>query len=101
MSAEETVDELVDKAIDEALDRAGRDSEDMKKRKPKPFRYLTDEEEIKAELTPEEETPASIMKEPNVPNVVEDQLVILGLGDVDTIENVIRKHEASRKFREK
>jgi hypothetical protein len=100
MSAEETVDELVDKAIDEALARAGKDSEDIKKRKPKPFRYLT-EEEIKAELTPEEETPASVMKEPTVPNVVEDQLAILGAGDVDTIENVIRKHEASRKFRDK
>lgn len=100
MSAEETVDELVDKAIDEALARAGRDSEDIKKRKPKPFRYLTDEE-MKAELTPEETTPVSIMKESTAAKIVEDELAILGLGDVETIENVIRRHEASRKFREK
>jgi len=101
MPAEETVDELVDKAIDEALARAGRDSEDIKKRKPKPFRYLTDEKEIQAELTPEEETPPSVMKEPTAPKIIEDEFAILGLGDVDTIENVLRKHEASRKFREK
>lgn len=101
MSAEETVDELVDKAIDEALARSERDSEDIKSRKPKPFRYLTDKEEIQAELTPDETTPTSVMKEPTETNIVEDQLAILGLGDVDTIENVIRKHEASRKFRGK
>jgi len=100
MSAEETVDELVDKAIDDALARADGDSEDIKKRKPKPFRYLTDEE-MKVELTPDETTPVSIMKEPTAAKIVEDELAILGLGDVETIENVIRRHEASRKFREK
>ncbi len=100
MSAEETVDELIDKAIDEVLSKPGKDSEDINKRKPKPFRYLTNEEEIQAELTPEE-APASIMKESTAAKIVEDQLAILGLGDIDIIENVIRKHEASRKFREK
>jgi len=101
MSAEETVDELVDKAIDEVLAKSEKDNEEIKKRKPKPFRYLTKEEEIKAELTPEVETPTSVMKEPTTPKIVEDELAILGLGDVDIIENVIKRHEASRKFREK
>jgi len=101
MSAEETVDELVDKAIDEVLARSEKDSEDIKKKKPKPFRYLTDEEEIQAELTPEEITPVSVMQESPAAKIVEEKLAVLGLGDVETIENVIKRHEASRKFKEK
>jgi hypothetical protein len=33
------------------------------------------------------------------PKIVEDTMAIVGLGDVDAIESVIRKHEASRKFK--
>ena len=101
MSTDETIDELVDKVINEVLSKSEKESDDLKERKTKPFRYLTDKEEIKAELTTEEKTPFSLMKETTETNVFEDQLAILGLGDVDTIEDVIKKHEASRKFREK
>lgn len=100
MSNEETVDELVDKAIDEALSRAGKDSEEIKKRKPRPFRYITDKEEMKAELN-SEDTPVSIMKESPRAKIVDEQLAVLGLGDLDTIENLLKRHEASRKFKEK
>ena len=100
MSDEEAVDELVDKAIDEALAKAGRDIEEIKKKRPQPFRYLTNEEEIQAELS-QQETPASVMNESPTAKIVQDQLAILGLGDVDTIENVIKRHEATRKFKEK
>ena len=100
MSAEEAVDELVDKAIDEALAKAGRDIEEIKKKRPQPFRYLTNEEEIQAELS-SEETPATVMSESPTAKIVQDQLAVLGLGDVDTIENVIKRHEATRKFKEK
>ena len=99
MPPEETVDELVDKVIDEALTKAGKDIEDIKKKKPKPFRYITDREEIKAELA--KETPISVMKKSTTAKIVKDQLAIIGLGDVDTIENELRKHEASRRFRGK
>ena len=101
MSDEETVDELVDKVIEEALAKSDKDSEDIKKRKPKPFRYLTNEEEIQAELTPEEPSPVSVMKETSTAKVTEENWAVLGLGDVETIENVIKRHEASRKFKEK
>jgi hypothetical protein len=99
MPTKETIDELVDKAIDEVLAKSDKDSEDIKKRKPKPFRYLTNDEEIQAELSPEDETPVSVMQESSTTKIVKNQLAIIGLGDVDTIENVIRKHEASRKFK--
>lgn len=101
MSVEETVDELVDKVIDEALAKSGGDSEEINKRKPKPFRYITDKEEIQTELISEEVTPVTIMKELTTAEIVEDKLAILGLGDVEAIENIIKKHEASRKIIEK
>ena len=97
MQGKETVDELISKLIDDALAKSEKDSDDIKKKRPKPFRYLTDREEIKAELA--QQTSVSIMKKTTSTKIVEDQLVILGLGDIDTIENVIRKHEASRKLR--
>jgi len=100
MSTEETVNDLVDKAIEEFLNKSDSDNEEIKKRKPKPFRYLTDEKEIKEELR-NEETPVSIMSESQTIKIANEKLAILGLGDIDKIENVIRRHEASRKFNEK
>jgi len=99
MSANETVDDLVDKAIDQALNKVDKDTEEIKKRRPKPFRYLSPEE-IKEELS-KKETTFSVMKEQNAPKIVDEQLAILGLGDIDKIENVLQKHEASRKFKDK
>jgi hypothetical protein len=101
MSAEDTIDDIVDKVIDEVLNKSDSDLEEIKKRRPKPFRYLTDEKEIEAELTSEEPTPVSVMKEPTAAKIVDEKLAVIGLGDVDAIENVLRRHEASRKIIEK
>jgi hypothetical protein len=91
--------ELIDKAIDEVLARAESRDEEIKKRKPKPFRYLTDKEDIEAELSKEEALSVTVMSDSPAAKIVEDKLAVLGLGDVETIENVIRKHQASRKFK--
>ena len=101
MSAEDTIDELVDRVIDDVLNKSDKDTDEMKKRRPKPFRYLTDQDEIKAELSSGEAVPVSVMKEPTTAKIVDEKLAVLGLGDVDVIENIIRKHQASRKFIEK
>lgn len=99
MPPDEDVDELVNKAIDEVIARAESRDEDIKKRKPKPFRYLTEKEDIQAELMRDETSSVSVMGESPAAKIVEDKLAILGLGDVETIENVIKKHQASRKFK--
>ena len=99
MPPEDELDELVNKAIDEVIARVESRDEDIKKRKPKPFRYLTEKEDIQAELMKDETTSVNVMGEPPAAKIVEDKLAILGLGDVETIENVIRKHQASRKFK--
>ena len=95
MATDNEIDELVDKAIDEALDSPDAD-EELKRRRPKPFRYLN-KDEIQAELSPEEPASVSVMKEPTKPQIVEDTYAILGLGDIETIENVLKKHKASKK----
>jgi len=101
MPADETIDEIVDKVIDDVLTKSDKDTEEIKKRRPKPFRYLTDQEEIKAELRSEEAVPVSVMKESTSAKIVNEKLAVLGLGDVEAIENVIKRHQASRKFSEK
>ena len=97
MQDDETIEDLVDRTLNEAMLRHDLEDEDVKKRRPKPFRYLTNKEEMKAEL--EKITTVSIMKATSAPKVVDDRLAILGLGDIHTIESVIRKHEISKKFR--
>jgi hypothetical protein len=92
-------DEIINRAIDEVIAQSESRDEEIKKRKPKPFRYLTDKEDIQAELSRDEFTPISVMEEPSIAKIVDDKLAVLGLGDVETIENVIRKHQASRRFK--
>ncbi len=100
MSAKESVDDLVDRAIDEALARANKEDEEIFKRKPKPFRYLTDPKEIKAELS-SDETHFTVMEKTPAAKIYNERVAILGVGDIDTIENVIKRHQASRRFSKK
>ena len=101
MQTNKTIDELVDKLIDAALARSDPQEDVVKKRRPKPFRYITDQEEIKAELAKEEFAHFTVMKDKNAPKILDEKLAIVGLGNVEAIENVIRRHEASRRFIEK
>jgi hypothetical protein len=98
MSDDESVEEVIGRAIDEAIAKNEINDEEIKKRKPKPFRYLTDEE-IKEELAePEQKT---VMRGPDQPKIVDNNWQILGLGDMQTIESVLHRHEMSKKFKEK
>ena len=98
MHSDETIEDLVDRTINEALVKHDIEDDEVKRRKPKPFRYITDKDEMKAEL--DKVATFSVMKAPDAPKVIDDsRLAILGLGDIQTIENVIRKHEISRKFK--
>jgi hypothetical protein len=97
MAPEESIDQMVDKAIEEALIRSNKENDDIKKRRPKPFRYLRNPKEIQAELSSEEPS-VSIMEKSPAAKIYDKKVAILGLGDVDTIENVIKRHQASRKF---
>lgn len=98
-----TDEELVDKAIDEALMRFEIRDEHIKRRKPQhpSFRYLSPEES-KAELEKETIERVSVMTNSDTPKVTIDNPFMLGMGgNIDIIENIVRKHQESRKFKEK
>lgn len=97
MTTEESVDEKVDRAIEEALIRSDKENEDIRRKRPKPFRYLTDPKEIK-DLLNSDEPSVSIMEKSPAAKIYDEKVAILGLGDTDTIENIIKRHEASRSF---
>jgi hypothetical protein len=99
MPEDETVEESINKVINQALSKNDLSDDEIKKRKPKPFRYLTDEDEIKEELEGTEQK--TVMRDSNQPNITANQWQILGLGDMQTIESVIQKHQMSRKIKEK
>ena len=89
--------ESIDNLVDEILNKSDTDKE-IKKRKPKPsFRYLTDEEEIKTALN-EEEKQFTFMKNPSKKELFNEEIFKVGMGDVKTIEEIIKKHEVSKKI---
>ena len=99
MPTEESIEELLDRAIDEVLSKNKKPEEDIKKRRPKPISYLT-RDRTQTEFA-NQETQISMMKEESKPEIVEDKLFILGLGDVEVIENVLKKHEVSKITKDK
>lgn len=96
-SMDTSIEELVDRLI-----TTTDNEEDLKRRKPKQpsFRYLRDKDEIQAALS---ENPlqddVSVMKTRQVLKIVDDNLAIVGIGNVEKIENIIQKHQASRKIK--
>ncbi len=99
MPTEESIEDLLDRAIDEVLSEEKKSQEDIKKRRPKPFRYLT-RDEAQTEFE-NQKTQISVMKEESKPEIFEDKFCILGLGDIESIENVLKRHEASKIFKDK
>ena len=89
--------ESIDDLVDEIIKKSDTDK-DIKKRKPTPsFRYLTNEEEIKSALN-EEEKQFTFMKNPNKKELFNEEIFKVGMGDVKTIEDIIKKHEVTRKI---
>lgn len=99
MPDDETVEGSIEKVVNQALSKNDLADDEIKKRRPKPFRYITDEDEIKKELDAEQQK--TVMIGSDQPNITVDQWKVLGFGDMQTIERVVQKHQISRKFKEK
>ncbi len=98
-----TDDESIEKAVDEVLARFEISDEHINRRKPQQpsFRYLSPEES-KVELEKETIEQVSVMTKSDTPKVTVDNVFEFGMGgDINAIENIIRKHQESRKFKEK
>ena len=97
------MDEPIEMKVDKILARFDISDEHIKRRKPKQptFRYLS-AEESKEEIEKETIEHISVMTKPGTPKVTMNNDFEFGLGhDMDTVENIIRKHQESRKFKEK
>ena len=94
MSLNGNIEELVDRLLT-SLDA----DEEIKKRRPKPFRYITDKNEIQTVLSERNQQEITVMKTSARHKIVDEQLAVVGLGNVETIENILRKHQASRKLK--
>lgn len=98
-----TDDESIENLVDEVLAKFEISNEHIDRRKPKQptFRYLSPEES-KIELEKETIEQVSIMTKSGTPKVTVDNDFEFGMGgDINAIENVIRRHQESRKFKEK
>ena len=92
-------------SIEELVDRLlmNPDTErDLKKRRPRQpsFRYLRDKDEIQEALSGNlMQDDISVMKMKDVLRIVDENLAIVGVGNVEAIESIIQKHQASRKIK--
>lgn len=94
MPLENNIEKLVDRLLT-SLDT----DEEIKKRRPKPFRYVTDKKEIQALLSEGIQQDVTVMKTTSRHEIVDEHLAVVGIGNIEVIENIIRKHQVSRKIR--
>jgi hypothetical protein len=89
-------------SIEEPIDKIENNKEEMEKRKPKPFRYVNNEDEIENKLITEEDT-FSVMRTEvgNVSLDSENQVIRSNVENVGKIEDIIKKHEEIRKLEKK
>jgi hypothetical protein len=93
----------IEKEVDEALAGFEISDEHIKRRKPKhpSFRYLSPQES-KEEIEKETIENVSVMTSPKMPKITVGDISVLGVGgDINAIENIIKRHQESRKFKEK
>ena len=94
MGLYESIDDLVDEILNESQEKP----DGIKKRRPKPFRYINDKKEIKSILS-EAEKQRTIMKNPNKTELFNEEIFKVSMGDIKTIEDIIKKHQVSRKIK--
>jgi hypothetical protein len=73
------------------------DKDDLKKRRPKPFRYVTNLSEVYDGDELLSETVMTTKADATVKKLMEQFDSVVGIGDVSTIERVLQKHEKRNK----
>ena len=98
-----TDEDSIERKVDEVLERFEISDEHIDRRKPQQpsFRYLSPDES-KVELEKETIEQVSVMTKSGTPMVTVDDVFVLGMGgDMNAVENIIKKHQETRKFKEK
>ena len=84
--------------VDEQKQKTNSYSKDeIEKRKPKPFRYITKLDELNEENTIEQTT-KTVMTDENstFEHLIRHFESAVGVGDIDIVEQVIKKHQNKR-----
>ena len=73
------------------------EKDDLEKRRPKPFRYIQNLSELSDEHEILSTTVMSTRSDVMVKKLMEQFDSVVGIGDVQTIERVLKKHESKNK----
>ena len=84
-------------SIDEPIDMAELGEDEIKKRRPKPFRYIDNESDIKEELEIDKTPQFTLMRTSNETEITMNAERLANLENADKIEDVIKKHEGMRR----
>ena len=83
-------------SIDEPSDMAELEDE-IKKRRPKPFRYIDNEREVQEELEIDKTPQFTLMKVSDEAKITMNEGRLANLENAEKIEDVIKKHEGNRR----
>ena len=84
-------------SIDEPIDMAELGEDDIKKRRPKPFRYIDNEREIQEELEIDKTPQFTLMKVSDEAKITMNEGRLANLENAEKIEDIIKKHEGIRR----
>jgi len=84
-------------STDESVNIMEDDRDDLNERRPKPFRYIDNEDDIKKELETGKITNFSVMTAPGEAKLATSEERLSNLENADKIEDIIKKHEGIRK----
>jgi len=73
------------------------DKDDLEKRRPKPFRYISNLSEVYEEDELITETVMATKSDTTVKKLMEQFETVVGVGDMNTVERVLQKHEQKHK----
>jgi len=84
-------------SIDEPIDMAELGEDEIKKRRPKPFRYIDNEREVQEELEIGKTPQFTLMKVSDEAKITMNEGRLANLENAEKIEDVIKKHEENRR----
>ena len=84
-------------SIDDPIDMTELGEDEIKKRRPKPFRYIDNEREIQEELEIDKTPQFTLMKVSDEAKITMNEGRLANLENAEKIEDIIKKHEGIRR----
>jgi len=84
-------------SIDEPVDMAELGEDEIKKRRPKPFRYIDSERDVQEELEIDKTPQFTLMRTSDETEITMNEERLANFENAEKIEDIIKKHEEIRK----